>query len=410
MSSQPSGGHPFQAGLIVLCLVGGGWYFFRNYNVDGLSGISIMRKPPQGQSRVEVMGEPFTFASSAEVDGERPDKPEKPAESSGGAVSWISNSIKSLVSTATPGPDFEVDPIISSPSDHHGRAPESSMTGPPRYTPDHLRIASWALDGYGPTKLASDLARTNLVRVIRQFDVIALQQVSSQQMDLVPRTVDAINESSLGGGGPVYDYVIGPPSGPADRSELMVILFNPARVRVDRTQTYTVADPDNQLTYDPLVAWFRAAEPDASEAWTFSMVNVRVELSRAPQEVAVLAQLFKSVREDGRGEDDVIVAGLFQADDGYLLPAIAGDKIQAAVTSTPTDIFGRHQTSNLLYDSRMTAEAIGRGGVYDFLRVYNLSVAQSQSVSTYLPVYAEFSPWEGSPMSHQNTASAKSPR
>ncbi len=411
MSSESSGGHPLQAGLIVLCMVGGGWYFFRNYDVDGLSGISIMRKPPsQEQSRIEEMGDPFTFASSTDNEGERPDVPEKSAESSGGAMSWISSSIKSLVSTATQDSDFEVDPIISSPSDHHTRASGSQAVGRARHTPDHLRIASWALDGYGPTKLASDLARANLVRIVRQFDVIALQQVSSQQMDLVPRMVDAINESSLGGGGPVYDYVLGPPTGPKDHRELMVILFNPARVRVDRTQTYTVADPDNQLTYDPLVAWFRAAEPNVNDAWTFSLVNVRVELSRAPQEVAVLGQLFKSVREDGRGEDDVIVAGLFQADDSYLLPVIAGEKIQAAVTSTPTDIFGRHQTSNVLYDSRMTAEAIGRGGVYDFLRVYNLSVAQSQTVSSYLPVYAEFTPLEGSPISHQTTAPTKSSR
>jgi hypothetical protein len=246
--------------------------------------------------------------------------------------------------------------------------------------------------------------------VIRQFDVIALQQISSQQMDLVPRMVDAINESSLGGGAPLYDYVIGPPTGPTQRGEQLAILFNPARVRVDRTQTYTVSDPDNQLTYDPLVAWFRAAEPSTDKAWTFSVVYVRIDLARAPREVALLGQLFKSVREDGRGEDDVVIAGLFQADDAYLLPVIAGPQVQAAVSSSPTDIYGRHQTSNVLYDRASTAEAIGRGGVYDFLRVYNLSVAQAQAVSSYLPVYAEFSPLEGSPLVHQATVPATTPR
>ncbi|WP_404309121.1 exonuclease/endonuclease/phosphatase family protein [Neorhodopirellula lusitana] len=401
MSDNRDGGHPLQAGIIVLLLVGGGWYFFRNYNVDGLDGVRISSKENRPFDDLES---PFTFTSSTEE----------------GTTRYRGASIRGddslRPSTARPSSDFAVasdfepDPIISSPSDIHSVSRVNSLSRRSRYAPAQLRVASWALDGFGPTKLASDLARKNLVRVIRQFDVIALQQISSLQMDLVPRMIDAINESSLGGGAPLYDYVLGPPTGPKDRGEQMAILFNPARVRVDRSQTYTVADPDNQMTYDPLVAWFRAAEPDEDLAWTFTMVNIRVDLSRAPREVALINQLFKSVREDGRGEDDVVIAGLFQADDAYLLPVVAGPQIRAAVTSTPTDIFGRHQTSNLLYDQGSTAEAIGRGGVYDFLRVYNLSAAQAQAVSSYLPVYAEFSPLEGSPLLHQATVPATTPR
>ena len=43
----------------------------------------------------------------------------------------------------------------------------------------------------------------------------------------------------------------------------------------------------------------------------------------------------------------------------------------------------------------MTTEAIGRGGVVDFLRRENLSLAEAEKVSPYLPVYAEFSTREG---------------
>lgn len=408
MSQESSGGHPLQAGLIVLCLAGGGWYFLRNYNVDGLDGISVS---PKQEQRIGEMGEPFTFTSSTEIEqhrseragSDRPSTAASEAKKQGGG-GWFGAGL--LTATRPTDSDFQADPIISSPSDQHAQRGASQSVRSSRYASDPIRIASWALDGFGPTKLASDLARKNLVRVVRQFDVIAIQQVSSLQMDLVPRMVDAVNESSLGGGAPLYDFVLGPPTGPEDRSEQLAILFNPRRVRVDRTQTYTVADPDGQLTYDPLVAWFRAAEPMESQAWTFSMVNVRIDLSRAPGEVAVLDQLFQSVREDGRGEDDVLIAGLFQADDAYLLPMLAGPNIRASVTSTPTDIFGRHQTSNLLYDHGPTVEAIGRGGVYDFLRVYNLSIAQAQAVSSYLPVYAEFTPLEGSPVLRQASAPA----
>lgn len=380
----------------MLLLVGCGWWFFQNYNVDGLDGVRIQ---PKQIDRMDEIGEPFTFASS--IDASDPYSVQDVSSRSSAGQNRVRPG-----DNFAGGSDFEPDPIISSPSDFHDGAQVASYGRRPRYAPAHLRIGAWALDGFGPTKLASDLARMNLVRVVRQFDVLALQQISSTQMDLVPRMVDAINESSLGGGAPLYDFVLGPPTGPKGRGEQLAILFNPSRVRVDRTQTYTVADPDNQLTYDPLVAWFRAAEPSPSTAWTFTIVNARVDLARAPREVALMSQLFQSVREDGRGEDDVIITGLFQADDAYLLPVIAGPRVQAAVSSTPTDIFGRHQTSNVLYDGASTSEAIGRGGVYDFLRIYNLSVAEAQAVSSYLPVFAEFSPLEGSPLVQQ----AASPR
>ena len=71
-------------------------------------------------------------------------------------------------------------------------------------------------------------------------------------------------------------------------------------------------------------------------------------------------------------------------------PALA-----TAIKGTPTDILARHQTSNLIFNNATTTEAIGRGGVVDFLRSENLSLAEAEKVSPYLPVYGEFVPREG---------------
>jgi len=149
------------------------------------------------------------------------------------------------------------------------------------------------------------------------------------------------------------------------------------------------------MTHDPVVAWFRAAQPNPSEAWTFTMVNIRVELSRAKEEVALLPNIMSSIRKDGRGEDDIVLAGLFQADDAYLIPMISGSRMKAAVRSLPTDVQGRHQTANLLVDESSASEFLGRGGPLNFLRAYNLTIGEAESVSPYLPVYAEFSVFEG---------------
>jgi hypothetical protein len=51
--------------------------------------------------------------------------------------------------------------------------------------------------------------------------------------------------------------------------------------------------------------------------------------------------------------------------------------------------------SNIVIDRETTREYVGRGGVLDYLRLYSLNNAQAESVSSQLPVYAEFSVLEG---------------
>lgn len=368
--SNSEGRNPILTAIVVLIFVGGGWYFFRHFAIEGLDQVSF-----------------------------------RPKSTDAGEVDW--DSLEAAQATPTSNPLGPVSPTASGTS--AGERTAVTVTSTRRTAPArNLKLACWALDGLGPTKLSRDVARENMVRVIRQFDVVALQQISAVQSGVVPRLVEALNEGQApapgkaapgkaapGKGQAHYDFVLGPPTGPSDRQEQFAFLFNTSRLVVDRAQTYVVADPQDQLTYDPLVAWFRAAEPATSVAWTFSLVNVRIDLAKAASEVAILPTLYASIRQDGRGEDDVILAGLFQADDDYLLPTLAIPTMTTAVSSTQTDIYSRHQTSNLLFDRRSTREYVGGGGVLDFLRAHNLNLAEAEAVTTQLPVYGEFSPLEG---------------
>jgi hypothetical protein len=105
--------------------------------------------------------------------------------------------------------------------------------------------------------------------------------------------------------------------------------------------------------------------------------------------------MLSAIRNDGRGEDDVVLVGLFQADDAYLVPSLGVDQGVAAVKNRPTDIFGRYQTSNILFDAATTSEQLGGGGVHDYPRQIGLTRAQAEAVTSHLPVYAEFTATEG---------------
>lgn len=353
-------------------LAGGGWYFFNNYQVDGLDGVSVFPKDGlvQDDHFVSYLDGP------ASIDANR------------------STSLTSLSQDSSPTSAFSF-PIDAVSSDFS--APPTSLGTPDRSARHrNLKVGSWSLDGFGPTKLSNVVVRKQVAMVVRKFDVIALQQIASIERDLVPRLVEMINGGKLGGDAAShYDYVMGESTGPLGRQEQLAFIFDTTQVLVDRRQTYTVDDPTHQMTYDPLVATFRAARPAAQVAWTFSLVNVRIDLGRAATEVALLPGIFESVRRDGRGEDDVLMLGLFQADDAYLIPTMGGGSIRAAVQARSTDIFSRYQTSNLLLDSIPTSEFLGRAGVYDYARAADMNPIEAETVTSHLPVFADFTAHEG---------------
>ena len=51
----------------------------------------------------------------------------------------------------------------------------------------------------------------------------------------------------------------------------------------------------------------------------------------------------------------------------------------------------------MLFDARATTEFTGRSGVLDVMQEYHLTQEQALAVSDHLPVWAEFSIYEGGP-------------
>lgn len=356
--SHPHSGYPVRLVLALVGLAISGIYLHQHFELHGLDQLSLHRRSGESTAGRGSFLASFLPATAA-ILPEEPEEEEEAAEPT------------TLTSTAPPA------------------RPEPAAE---RLAPENLRIATWAMGGFSAVQANNAEVMEVFLATIQQFDIVALQQFRVVERDFLPNLMIRLQQS-----GRRYDYLAGPmqePYGGAD-AEQLVFLFDTDRVVTDRTQLYSVADTDNRLTHKPLVAWFRAAQVDPRHAWTFSLVNMRVELSRARQEVYELPRVIAAIKADGRGEDDVVVAGLFQADHVYLAATLGERNYSLAIKNKMTDIFTRHQTSNIIIDRRATTEAIGRGGVLDFLRYHNLSIAQAEQVSPYLPVYAEFSPMEG---------------
>ena len=64
-------------------------------------------------------------------------------------------------------------------------------------------------------------------------------------------------------------------------------------------------------------------------------------------------------------------------------------------TKTPTNPDQTKQWDNLVFESQASAEFTGRSGILNLMRQYNLSLQEALEVSDHLPVWAEFSIYEG---------------
>ena len=253
-----------------------------------------------------------------------------------------------------------------------------------------IRVGSFNIEVFGAKKSSKPAVMKILADIVRRFDVVAIQEIRAQSNDILPRFVDEINAT-----GRHYDFVIGPRLGRTSNTEQYAFIFDTASIEIDRNATYTLEDPDDLLHREPLVGWFRVRGPKPSEAFTFTLVNVHTDPDEVKTEVNALADAYRAIRDDGRREDDTIMLGDFNASDRKLgrLAEISG--MTPVIAGIPTNTKTDKQYDNLLFTMPATQEFSGRGGVFDILREYNLTVDQAMEISDHLPVWAEFSVYEG---------------
>ncbi len=325
--------------LVLVVLAGVGWILLKNFQIQGLEQLRLV---PKGEGSL--------------LDG--PSRsPESPRP-----VASVGRAQRSAVRGAT---------------DTQNSAPL-------------VRVATFFVEGFGLTKAKKPQVMDILARIGREFEVLAIQDITSESDDIVPRLVDLMNKT-----GRHFDYAVGPRVGPPGGEQQFAFIFDSEAVVLDRNELYTVDDHDDLLSYEPLVGWFKTRGPPAEHAFTFSLVNVRVDRQKGPQERNVLDDVLRAVRNDGRNEDDVILAGAL-----FAPPRLLGELDQLAdvtyaVMDVPTDTEGTETRDNLILQKSATSEYTGRSGVLDFLRQYNLSLAAALEVSDHLPVWAEFHLIEG---------------
>ena len=254
---------------------------------------------------------------------------------------------------------------------------------------DKLLIASFNIQVFGTSKLSKSDVMNVIVQTIRQFDIVAIQEVRAKEDDVLPKLVEALNQN-----GSRYNFLIGPRLGRSTSTEQYAFVYDTNRVEYDPSSIGTFPDPTDLLHREPFFARFRPRTSAPEHAFSFWLVNIHTDPDEVATEVAALADVFQRMRVARPDEDDVILMGDLNASETQLgkLGQIPG--IHWAVRGVMTNTRQNKQYDNILFDGAATREYTGRWGVFDLCAQYRISLDNALLVSDHFPVWAEFGIWE----------------
>lgn len=273
-------------------------------------------------------------------------------------------------------------------SDINGGQPGVQLASS-RRPPDSILIASFNIQVLGESKMSKPRVVEILAHAIRQFDVVAIQEVRAKSDEILPRLVAAVNAD-----GSRYNFVIGPRLGRSVSKEQYAFVFDTTRIEHDPSAIGTIQDPSDLMHREPFLSRFRARTNQPDRAFTFWLVNAHTDPDEVPQEVAALADVFQMMQRARADEDDVILLGDLNASETQFgrLGQIPG--INWAVRDTMTNTRQSKMYDNIIFHGQATSEFTGRWGVYDLEGTYGISREEALKVSDHLPVWAEFNVWE----------------
>lgn len=264
-----------------------------------------------------------------------------------------------------------------------------SLPAPPVKPWDAILVCSFNIQVFGESKLGKPHVVDILARVVRNFDIVAIQEVRAKSDAIVPDFVKAINAD-----GSRYHYVIGPREGRTVSKEQYVFIYDTNRIEVDPSSVGSAPNPGGRLHRPPLFARFRTRINPPQMAFTFWLVNTHTDPDEVPQEIDALTDVFLMMRSARPDEDDVILLGDLNAGPPEFgrLKQIPG--IGWAVTGVTTNTRRTKTYDNLIFDQSATREYLGRWGVLDLQNTCKLSLEQALEVSDHNPVWAAFYPCE----------------
>ena len=247
-----------------------------------------------------------------------------------------------------------------------------------------VKVAAFNIQNLGQAKIKKPAVMRTLAKTIREFDVIAVEEVSDIQEEAPQALLDKLNAS-----GRQYDVLLSRRTGeqPNDKSaqEQYAIYFDTETIEVLDQGALFDDSADDLFQREPFTAHFK----EKGSQLTFTVTAIHTQPSNAVAEIDALFDVFEDVKSRYPGERHHMIVGDYNASCSYAKPAdLAGLKIHGSQFKwiVPDDADTTVGASECAYDRMVLTKALNSHfsawGIADWFT--------SKTVSDHWPVWVKF--------------------
>ena len=248
---------------------------------------------------------------------------------------------------------------------------------------DTVSIATFNIQTFGQSKLNKTDVMQRITEIISQYDIVAVQEIRSKEQNVMPTLIDMLNAS-----GKKYDYVISKRLGRTSSKEQYAFVYNIENITYVNNSAFIVGDKEDVLHREPLVAKFKVK----NGTFDFTLINIHTDPDETKQELNYLDDVYRTVQDADPDENDVILLGDLneKADNLYELGQVKDIIIVLHDASVKTNTRKTKQYDNILFDKNTAEEYTGYYEVFDYEKVFMISMEEALKISDHRPVSAKF--------------------
>ena len=169
------------------------------------------------------------------------------------------------------------------------------------------KIAAFNIQVFGEAKSQKEDVMAVLTKIVREFDIVLIQEIRDASEQTIPNFVEKINQME----GPNYSFISSERLGRTTSKEAYAYVYNTETVQFIQGSDYVYNDVNDVFEREPYIASFKISSFD------FVLVGIHIKPDDAYNEIGNLTLVVSSIQAAKPNEKDIIVMGDFNADGTY---------------------------------------------------------------------------------------------
>ena len=251
------------------------------------------------------------------------------------------------------------------------------------------KIAAFNIQIFGQAKSQKEDVMAVLTKIVREFDIVLIQEVRDASEQAIPNFVEEIDQLE----GPQYSFVRSERLGRTTSKEAYAYIYNTQTVQFIQGSDFVFNDVADVFEREPYIASFRIGNFD------FVLVGIHTKPDDAYNEIGNLTLVVSSIQTSKPEEKDIIVMGDFNADGSYFDESATSNPFKASqyhwlITDNMDTMVKTDYTYDriVILDTTLSHEYdAGTAQVFYFDQVYGLNNQTFVGeVSDHYPVFAQY--------------------